>query len=73
MGSYNISVHEVGTMFPQNTIGKEIKGKLEQICVLCSVLLSILSLCHVVSSLFHVALCCLCLLSERFKSLQKGI
>ena len=52
---------------PQTTIGEEIGGKLEQICVLCSVLLSVLSLCHVVS-LFHVVLCCLRLLSEGFKS-----
>jgi len=57
---------------PQMAIGRVIGGKLEQICVLCSVLLSVLTLCHV-SSLFHVVLCCLCLLSEGFKSLQRGV
>lgn len=56
---------------PQTTIGEEIGGKLEQICVLCSVLLSVLSLCHVLS-LFHVVLCCLCPLSGGFESLQRG-
>jgi len=68
MGSYNILVHLPGTALPpQTTTGEEIGGKLEQICVLCSVLLSVLSLCHV-SSLFHVVLCCPCLLSEGLES-----
>jgi len=64
---YGVLVHHRELYSLQTTIREEITSNLKQVSLLCSVLLSVLSPCHV-SSLFHVDLCCLPLLSEGFES-----